>query len=240
MAATALVAVRRSGVRHTYCAFFEGAVGAILPSLVIGDSIMAARTNNTTVLAKLRALETNAIEAVKAIDAGYAEASKAILAFTIGCRGQTPAVFEAGLSRIVDAAPGIATITVRAYASNARRIFAASQEAYDAASKTAGTESIKALSTACPALAKKKASAAVKRESANKIEAEQKKVAAATAAKSGEVTVTTPTDDPLLAVKNDLVRVRRLANGKAKSRIILAAIGEIEDMIETIAELLAA
>jgi hypothetical protein len=54
------------------------------------------------------------------------------------------------------------------------------------------------------------------------------------------VTVTTPDSDPLLAVKNDLVRVRRLANGKAKSRIILAAIGEIEDMIETIAELLAA
>lgn len=201
---------------------------------------MAARTNNTTVLANIKALEGHAVEAVKAIEVGYSDASKAILAFTIGCRGQTPAVFEAGLSRIVDAAPGIATITVRAYASNARRIFGATAEQYSAAAKTAGTDSIKALATACPAMAKKKASAAVKRESSNKITAEQKKVAAATAAKSGEVTVTTPTDDPLLAVKNDLVRVRRLANGKAKSRIILAAIGEIEDMIETIAELLAA
>ena len=201
---------------------------------------MAARTNNTTVLANIKALEGHAVEAVKAIEVGYSDASKAILAFTIGCRGQTPAVFEAGLSRIVGAAPGIATITVRAYASNARRIFGATAEQYSAAAKTAGTESIKALASACPVMAKKKASAAVKRESANKIEAEQKKVAAATAAKSGEVTVTTPTDDPLLAVKNDLVRVRRLANGKAKSRIILAAIGEIEDMIETIAELLAA
>lgn len=201
---------------------------------------MAARTNNLTVLANIKALEARAVDSVKAIEVGYSDASKAILAFTLGCRGQTPAVFEAGLSRIVDAAPGIATITVRAYASNARRIFGATAEQYSAAAKTAGVESIKSLSAACPALAKKKAGAAVKRESANKIEAEQKKVAAATAAKSGEVTVTTPTDDPLLAVKNDLVRVRRLANGKAKSRIILAAIGEIEDMIETIAELLAA
>lgn len=201
---------------------------------------MAARTNNTTVLANIKALEARAVDSVKAIEVGYSDASKAILAFTLGCRGQTPAVFEAGLSRIVDAAPGIATITVRAYASNARRIFGATAEQYSAAAKTAGTESIKALASACPVMAKKKASAAVKRESANKIEVEQKKVAAATAAKSGEVTVTTPTDDPLLAVKNDLVRVRRLANGKAKSRIILAAIGEIEDMVETIAELLAA
>ena len=201
---------------------------------------MAARTNNSQVLANLRELEKNAISAVQSIEVGYADASKAILAFTIGCRGQTPAIFEAGLARISDAAPGIACITIRAYCSNARRIFGATAEQYSAAAKTAGTDSIKALASACPAMAKKKSTSAVKRESANKIEAEQKKVAAATAAKSGEVTVTTPTDDPLLAVKNDLVRVRRLANGKAKSRIILAAIGEIEDMIETIAELLAA
>jgi hypothetical protein len=199
---------------------------------------MAARTNN--ILANIKALEANAVDAVKAIDAGYADASKAILAFTIGCRGQTPAIFEAGLSRIVDAAPGIATITVRAYASNARRIFGATAEQYSAAAKTAGTDSIKALATACPAMAKKKASAAVKRESSNKITAEQKKLAAEAAAKSGTVAVTSPESDPMLALKNDLVRVRRLANGKAKSRIILAAIGEIEDMIETIAELLAA
>jgi hypothetical protein len=201
---------------------------------------MAARTNNTQVLANIRELEKNAVLAVQAIEVGYSDASKAILAFTVGCRGQTPAIFESGLIRIAEAAPGIATITVRAYCSNARRVFAATAEQYAAAAKTAGTDSIKALSSACPALAKKKASAAVKRESSNKIAAEEKKASAASAAKSGEVTVTTPTDDPLLAVKNDLVRVRRLATGKAKSRIILAAIGEIEDMIETIAELLAA
>jgi len=201
---------------------------------------MAARTNNLTVLSNIKALEANAVQAVKAIDAGYSEASKAILAFTVACRGQTPAIFEAGLARISDAAPNVAVITIRAYCSNARRIFAATAEQYATASKTAGTESIKALSNACPALAKKKAGAAVKRESANKIAAEQKKVAAATAAKSGAVTVTTADNDPLLAVKNDLVRVRRLANGKPKSRVILAAIGEIEDMVETIAELLAA
>ena len=201
---------------------------------------MAARTNNTTVLANLRALETNAIEAVKAIEVGYSDASKAILAFTIGCRGQTPAFFEAGLSRIVDAAPGIATITVRAYASNARRIFGATAEQYSAAAKTAGTESIKALSTACPALAKKKSTSAVKRESANKIEAEQKKVAAATAAKSGNVSTATPESDPLLALANDLVRVRRMATGKPKVRIILAVLGEVEDMLETVKEMLAA
>jgi hypothetical protein len=194
---------------------------------------MAARTNNTQVLANIKALEGHAVEAVKAIEVGYSDASKAILAFTIGCRGQTPAIFEAGLTRISDAAPGVAVITIRAYCSNARRIFAATADQYAAAAKTAGTESIKALSAACPALAKKKSTSAGKRGSSNKITEESKD-------KSGTVTVTTPDSDPLLAVKNDLVRVRRLANGKAKSRIILAAIGEIEDMIETIAELLAA
>jgi hypothetical protein len=201
---------------------------------------MAARTNNTQVLANIKALEANAVQAVQLIAVGYADASKAILAFTIGCRGQTPAIFEAGLTRISDAAPGIATITVRAYASNARRVFAATAEQYAAASKTAGTDSIKALSSACPALAKKKASAAVKRESANKIDAEQKKVAAATAAKSGAVTTSTPDADPMLALANDLVRVRKLASGKAKSRIILAVVSEIEDMLETVKEMLAA
>jgi hypothetical protein len=86
---------------------------------------MAARTNNTQVLANIKALEANAIDAVKAIEVGYAGASDAIIAFTIGCRGQTPAIFEAGLSRIVDAAPGIARITIRACCSYARRGFAA-------------------------------------------------------------------------------------------------------------------
>ncbi len=191
---------------------------------------MAARTNNTQVLANIKALEANAVEAVKAIDVGYADASKAILAFTIGCRGQTPAVFEAGLARISEAAPGVACITVRAYCSNARRIFAAPQEAYATAAKTAGTESIKALSAACPAVAKKKAASAVKRERANKIEKEEK----------GNASTTTPESDPLIALANDLVRVRKLANGKPKSRIILAALGEIEDMLETVKELLAA
>lgn len=201
---------------------------------------MAARTNNTTVLANIKALEGHAVEAVKAIEVGYADASKAILAFTIGCRGQAPAVFESGLCRIAEAAPGIAVITVRAYCSNARRIFGATVEQYAAASKTAGTESIKALATACPALAKKKAASAVKRESANKIEAEQKKVAAATAAKSGAVTTSTADTDPLLALANDLVRVRKMAAGKAKSRVILAVVSEIEDMLETVKEMLAA
>lgn len=201
---------------------------------------MAARTNNSQVLANLRELEKNAISAVQSIEVGYADASKAILAFTIGCRGQTPAIFEAGLARISDAAPGIACITIRAYCSNARRIFAATAEQYAAASKTAGTDSIKALSTACPALAKKKSTSAVKRESANKIEAEQKKVAAATAAKSGNVSTATPESDPLLALANDLVRVRKLASGKPKVRVILAVLGEVEDMLETVKELLAA
>lgn len=201
---------------------------------------MATRTNNSQVLANIRALETHAVDAVKAIDVGYADASKAILAFTLGCRGQTPAIFEAGLARISDAAPGIACITIRAYCSNARRIFAATTDQYTAAAKTAGVESIKALATACPALAKKKAASAVKRESANKIEKEEKAASAASAAKSGAVTVSTPEGDPLLALANDLVRVRKLATGKPKSRIILAALGEIEDMLETIKELLAA
>jgi hypothetical protein len=201
---------------------------------------MAARTNNTQVLANIRELEKNAVQAVQSIEVGYADASKAILAFTIGCRGQTPTIFESGLIRISEAAPGVAVVTIRAYCSNARRIFAASQEAYDTAAKTAGTESIKALASACPALAKKKSEEAKQREAAareaKRKEAEQKRLAEL----SGVVTVTTPDSDPLLALANDLVRVRKLAAGKAKSRVILAVVSEIEDMLETVREMLAA
>ena len=86
---------------------------------------MAARTNNLTVLANIKALEANAVSAVQSIEVGYAGVSDAIIAFTIGCRGQTPAIFEAGLARIADAAPGIARITIRACCSYARRGFVA-------------------------------------------------------------------------------------------------------------------
>lgn len=62
------------------------------------------------------------------------------MAYVIGAKhaGVTPPVFEAGIARISDAIPGIARITVGAYVSNARRIFAASKNDLAKAVEAAG------------------------------------------------------------------------------------------------------
>lgn len=195
---------------------------------------MAARKNTTTV--NLAALESAAIVAVKSIESGYSAASKAIMAYTLGAKeaSATPPVFEAGIARISDAIPGIAKITVGAYISNARRIFAADKEALAKATKEAGTDSIKALAAACPVVSKAKADGQKARAEAKaEVKASDPKAPSAPEVK-------TAATDPIVSMANALVALRRMANGKKKARIILATVGEIEDMLDEIKSLMAA
>ena len=189
----------------------------------------------TTVAVDLVALESAAITAVKSIESGYSAASKAIMAYTLGAKeaGATPPVFDAGIARIADAIPGIAKITVGAYISNARRIFAADAAALAKATKEAGTDSIKALAAACPVVSKAKS------DGQNKKAADKAAATPATPA-TPAVKVSTPANDPIVSMANALVALRKMANGKKKARIILATVGEIEDMLDEIKSLMAA
>ena len=187
---------------------------------------------STAVAVDLAVLESAAITAVRSIESGYSAVSKAIMAYVLGAKtaNATPPMFDAGIARISDAIPGIAKITVGAYVSNARRIFAADAAALVKAKKEAGTDSIKALAAACPVVSKAKAEGQTKR-AADK---------AATAPTAPAVVVSTPATDPMLALNNSLVMLRKIAAGKKKAKLILAAIGEIEDMMQDIKDMLAA
>ena len=195
----------------------------------------------------LPALESAAITAVRSIESGYAVASKAILAYTLGAKeaGASPPMFNAGITRISDAIPGVAKITVGAYISNARRIFAAYKESLAKAVKTAGTDSIKALAGACPVVSRAKAEGQKARAEAKAETKTETKTApstpTATDAKAPSApVVTTPSNDPMLAASNALVAMRKLATGKKKAKLILAAIGEVEDMLQDIADMMKA
>jgi hypothetical protein len=194
---------------------------------------MAPRKNTAAV--NLVALEQSAIVAVKSIESGYSAASKAIMAYVLGAKesNATPPMFDAGIARISDAIPGVAKITVGAYISNARRIFAASKDDLAKAVDAAGTDSIKALAAACPVVSRAKADGQTKR-------AEEKKASAPATPAAPAVTVSTPASDPILMASNALVAMRKLATSKKKARIILATIGEIEDMLDEIKSLMAA
>ena len=193
---------------------------------------MASR-KSAAVAVDLAVLESAAITAVRSIESGYSAASKAIMAYVLGAKesNATPPVFNAGIARIADAIPGIAKITVGAYISNARRIFAADKESLAKAVKTAGTDSIKALAGACPAVSKAKAEGQKARAEA-KADAEVKSPSAPT--------VSTPATDPMIAANNALVAMRKLAANKKKAKLILAAIGEVEDMLQDVADLMKA
>ncbi len=197
----------------------------------------ATTTRRATVASNvvdLQALEQSAIVAVRSIESGYSAASKAIMAYVLGAKetGATPPMFDSGIARIANAIPSVAKITVGAYISNARRIFAADKEALAKAVKEAGTDSIKALAGACPAVSKAKAEG-------QKARAETKAAPTAPTAPSTP-TVSTPATNPILLIANALVELRKLAANKKKSRIILATVGEIEDMIDEIKSLMAA
>ena len=190
---------------------------------------------SAAVAVDLVVLESAAIAAVRSIEAGYSAASKAIMAYVIGAKhaSVTPPVFEAGIARISEAIPGVAKMTVGAYISNARRIFAADKDALAKAVETAGTDSIKALAAACPVVSKAKAEGQTKR-------AEAKVEAKVEAKGTTPAVVSTPSTDPMLTLNNSLVMLRKLAAGKKKAKLILAAIGEIEDMMQDIKDMLAA
>ena len=187
---------------------------------------------SAAVAVDLAVLESSAINAVRSIESGYSAASKAIMAYVLGAKtaNATPPMFDAGIARISDAIPGIAKITVGAYISNARRIFAADATALAKAKKEAGTDSIKALAAACPVVSKAKS------DGQNKKAADK----AATAPAAPAVKVSTPATDPMLVLNNSLVMLRKIAVGKKKAKMILAAIGEIEDMMQDIKDMLAA
>ena len=195
---------------------------------------MALRRSAVTV--DLAALEQSAIVAVRSIESGYSAASKAIMAYVLGAKesNATPPMFNAGIARIADAIPGVAKITVGAYISNARRIFAADNEALAKAVKTAGTDSIKALAGACPVVSRAKAEGQKARAEAKAETTPEVKVS------TPEVKVSTPANDPMIAANNALVAMRKLAANKKKEKLILAAIGEVEDMLQDIADLMKA
>ena len=173
-------------------------------------------------------LENAAVEAFKGIDAGMASASKAVLAYVLGCKEAkvTPPVFEAGIARISAAIPGVLKVTAGAYISNAKRIFAADADKLEVAKKSAGTDSIKALAAACPAVSKK--GGGTKGEAAKKPDA-PKPVLVATKTSAP----TTPDDMTqaqwLASVGNMMLVGRKMFPNK---RAFIAAIGGIEEMLD--------
>ena len=177
-------------------------------------------------------LRDAAIAAVKGIESSYGQASGAILAFVLACKSaKVPApVFESGIAAIAEAAPGLAKISVQGYVSNARRIWACGAEKLAEVMKT--VSGLQSIAKACPAVVKAKAEGAVKRE-AVKAESADPKAPSAPVVKAASA-------DPLVSMANSLVALRKLANGKKKARMILAAVGEIEDMIDEIKSLMAA
>ena len=201
-------------------------------------STKQAKQAKQDVVTTVLTAEQLAINAVLAISDTYAGVSKAICAYACVAKENqiNPDAFNAGLIRIGDAAPGVAKITVGAYISNARRIFAASMDEYNKAVETAGTDSIKALSEACPAVRKAKAKAK-KASPANEL------VHIVATPEPGTKTANsgaTLLDQVVSEASNNLLAMRRLADGKRKAKLILAAIGEMEDMLQDVVDMLKA
>ena len=195
---------------------------------------MASRKSTATV--DLAVLESAAITAVRSIESGYSAASKAIMAYVLGAKeaNATPPVFNAGISRIADAIPGIAKITVGAYISNARRIFAADKEALTKAVKEAGKDSIKALASACPAISKAKADGQKARAETAKADGQKARAETAKPAdvKLPSLVVTkTAAADPMIIIQNALVELRKANNTKKR---VLSLIGDLEDVLEEV------
>ena len=167
----------------------------------------------------LSALEANAIAAVKGIESSYGAASSAILEFTLACKGHaTPSVFEAGIARIADAAPGLAKISVGGYVSNARRIFASDAAKLAEVQKT--TNGLQSIAKALPAIQKKKAEAKTRPV-----------VATAADPKAPSTPVVATAADPMVAIANALVQLRK-SNANKKPVILL--IEGMEDMLDSL------
>lgn len=120
-----------------------------------------------------------AIESVAAISESYGTAASKMLAVALAARQeQVPAtVFEAALITITDTASGVSVVAVRGYVSNARRIYAATQEAFEKAVEAAGDTDFRALAQACPKLTNRGKKAAPKGVEVSKGEEAAKKAA---------------------------------------------------------------
>lgn len=176
----------------------------------------------SAVSANVGKLESAAIEAVKSIESSYGMASAAILAFVLGCKSakvQAP-VFDAGIARIAEAAPGLALISVRGYVSNARRIWACPADKLAEVMKT--VSGLQSIAKACPAVEKAKAEGATKREA---VKAEDK----ADVKAAGVPVVKAADTDPTIAIANALLMLRKSNAGK---RRVLSLIGEFEDLLD--------
>ena len=194
---------------------------------------MARKSTSAAVVASnVVELESAAIAAAKGIESSYGAASSAILAYTLACKSAKvlPPVFDAGIARIAEAAPGIALISVRGYVSNARRIWACDADKLAEVRKT--TNGLQSIAKACPSVSKN-GGAGVSKKADKADDAPVDPKAPSTPA------VKTP-EDPIVSMANALVALRRMANGKKKARIILATVGEIEDMLDEIKSLMSA
>lgn len=195
---------------------------------------MASRKSASAAVAtNVVELESAAIAAVKSIESSYGAASAAILAFVLACKNAkvTPAVFDAGIARIAESAPGIALISVRGYVSNARRIWACDAGKLAEVMKT--TNGLQSIAKACPSVSNNGGAGVSKK-------ADKAGAPAPVDPKEPSVPVVKTSDDPIVSMANALVVLRKMANGKKKARIILATIGEIEDMLDEIKSLMAA
>lgn len=187
---------------------------------------MASRKSAAAVAsANVVELEGAAIAAVKGIESSYGAASAAILAFVLGCKKAKvlPPVFDAGIARIVEAAPGLALISVRGYVSNARRIWACPSDKLAEVMKT--VSGLQSIAKACPAVEKAKAEGAKVREAGK---ADAKADAKAPTAPSAPIVKAADTD-PVLAIANALVQLRR---ANASKRRVLLLVGEFEDLLD--------
>lgn len=189
--------------------------------------------------ANVGALESAAIAAVKGIESSYGMASAAILAFVLGCKSakvQAP-VFDAGITRIAEAAPGLALISVRGYVSNARRIWACPADKLAEVMKT--VSGLQSIAKACPAVEKTKAEGAKARE-ADKAEGAKAREVVKTEEKGVDVkapsapVVKDAAVDPVLVIANALVMLRK---ANANKRAVMSLIGEMEDMLDDLKKL---
>lgn len=167
-----------------------------------------------------------AIESVAAIASSYGTAASKMLEVALTARQENvpAAVFEAALITICDTATGVSAVAVRGYVSNARRIYAASQEAFDKAVESAGDSDFRALAQACPKLTNRGKKATPKDVEAVKGEEAAKKVAPK---------VPTP-ESKAAAITALIAAVEGVRRQFASDAGVLELVAELVDMAEEI------
>ena len=185
-----------------------------------------------TITSNVVELESAAIAAVKAIESSYGAASSAILAYTLACKSAKvlPPVFDAGIARIAESAPGIALISVRGYVSNARRIWQCDADKLAEVMKT--TNGLQSIAKACPAVSKNGGAGVSKAKG----KAEESAPVNPKAPSAPEVK--SAGNDPILALTNALVLIRRLP--QCKNRNVRGIVEDMEDLIDELKSVLKA